>query len=79
MISRLPSNDKKSVDQVVGARLAVLIQGNEISTEELASRLEVSVKDIDDYCSGAKRIGAATLLEISRIYNVDVTFFFNAP
>jgi transcriptional regulator with XRE-family HTH domain len=77
MISRQPRNDKNFVDEVVGARLAALIDDNEISKEELANRLGVALKEVDDYCSGAKRIGAAMLLEISRIYNVDITSFFS--
>jgi transcriptional regulator with XRE-family HTH domain len=79
MISRLPRDDKKPVDVLVGGRLAALIADNEISKGDLADRLGIPLQDLEDFCSGAKRAGASMLLEISRIYNVDVASFFYTP
>ena len=64
------------IDAHVGAQLRLrrVILG--LSQEELASRLGISFQQIQKYESGANRISAARLFEISRELDVPIAWFF---
>ncbi len=71
-----PTDRKNSVDPVIGRRLSHLMETGKMAREELGLRLAVSPDTIDEYCTGSKRIGAATLFELSRIFGVRLECFF---
>ena len=71
-----PTDRKSTVDEVIGRRLSHLMETGKMAREDLGLRLAVSPETIDDYCTGSKRIGAATLFELSRIFGVRLEYFF---
>jgi transcriptional regulator with XRE-family HTH domain len=64
------------IDVHVGTQLRLrrLIVG--LSQEELGSRLGISFQQIQKYETGANRISAARLFEISRELDVPISWFF---
>lgn len=63
------------IDRRVGARLRARRETLRLSVDSLAGSLGCSVSVILDYESGRARIGAATLILLTRILGVDVGYF----
>src|SRR5271156_3430385 len=69
-----PSN---SVDECVGQRVRVARESWNLDQAQLADALGVSIVQIVRYEGGHERIGAERLLQISRFFNVESSFFFD--
>lgn len=66
-----------SVDAHVGSRLRLRRTLLGMTEEALGAGIEVSVQQIQNYESGAERIGAKRLFEFSELLKVPVSFFFD--
>lgn len=64
------------VDRHVGAKLRSLRAARGISQTKLAKKLGRSFQQVQKYESGANRISASTLYDISRTLNVQPNYFF---
>jgi transcriptional regulator with XRE-family HTH domain len=66
----------KRIDQHVGERIRLRRAERGLTQEQLAAALDVSYQQIQKYETGANRISAGRLYEISRRLGVDVGYFF---
>jgi transcriptional regulator with XRE-family HTH domain len=75
-----PSRDRNSlhlIDVHVGARLRLRRSMLGLTQGKLGEALGVTFQQIQKYERGANRIGASRLLEVARILDVPVRFFFD--
>jgi transcriptional regulator with XRE-family HTH domain len=77
MVASNDRRDGNSVDVAVGARLMVIMERRKMKFADLAAVLMVPEPDIQNYCNGKQRIGAATLLQLSAILHVPLDWFFS--
>jgi DNA-binding XRE family transcriptional regulator len=79
---RVPSPGKAtelgSVDVLVGHRVRVLRLQHRLSQQALAAAIGASLEDIRQFEAGAKRIGAARVLAIARVFETDVGVLFGS-
>ena len=68
----------RRVDDHVGERIRTRRTELGLTQEELAQRLKISYQQIQKYETGANRISAGRLYEISQQLDVDVSYFFDA-
>jgi transcriptional regulator with XRE-family HTH domain len=66
----------RRIDQHVGERIRLRRTERGLTQEQLAAALEVSYQQIQKYETGANRISAGRLYEISRKLGVEVGYFF---
>jgi transcriptional regulator with XRE-family HTH domain len=74
---RAKSGGPNPVDVLVGARVRLRRNMLGISQEKLGDALALTFQQVQKYERGANRIGASRLLEIARVLDVPVTFFFD--
>jgi transcriptional regulator with XRE-family HTH domain len=67
----------KRIDQHVGERIRLRRTELGLTQEQLADALDVSYQQIQKYETGANRISAGGLFEISHKLLVDVSYFFD--
>jgi transcriptional regulator with XRE-family HTH domain len=65
-----------SSDETVGARLRLRRKQYAASEQQLAKILGVRVQDIQDYESGAARLGAVRLGNVSKALDAPIGYFF---
>lgn len=65
------------VDVHVGARLRMRRKMLRLTQQKLATAVGVTFQQVQKYERGANRIGASRLLELARILEVPVAFFFD--
>ncbi len=68
--------DVNLLDKYVGKRLKLRRVMLRMSQEELASMIGVTFQQVQKYESGANRISASRLFIISKVLQVEVSFFF---
>ena len=68
----------KRIDQHVGERIRLRRTERGLTQEQLAAALDVSYQQIQKYETGANRISAGRLHEISRKLGVDIGYFFES-
>lgn len=66
-----------AIDKHVGRRLRLLRQVNEVSLEKLAEIVEVAPQQIQKYEVGETRISASRIFELSKIFGVPLTWFYD--
>ena len=66
----------RRIDQHVGERIRLRRTERGLTQEQLAAALDVSYQQIQKYETGANRISAGRLFEISRKLGVDIGYFF---
>jgi transcriptional regulator with XRE-family HTH domain len=66
----------RRIDQHVGERIRLRRTERGLTQEQLATALVVSYQQIQKYETGANRISAGRLFEISRKLGVEVGYFF---
>jgi transcriptional regulator with XRE-family HTH domain len=66
-------------DVEAGRRLRLLRLERNISQQHVADKLGVSFQQVQKYENGVNRISAGRLAQLSDIFSVPVTYFFNAP
>ncbi len=64
------------IDQHVGERIRLRRTERGLTQEQLAEALDVSYQQIQKYETGANRISAGRIYEISRTLGVEVGYFF---
>ncbi len=65
------------LDAYVGKRLKLRRVMLRMSQDELASMIGVTFQQIQKYESGANRISASRLFIISKVLQIDISFFFD--
>ena len=65
------------VDKYVGSRVRMRRIMLGMSQEKLGEALHLTFQQIQKYEKGANRIGASRLLELSRVLDVPVSFFYD--
>jgi transcriptional regulator with XRE-family HTH domain len=65
-----------AIDKHVGKRLRLLRQINDVSLEKLAEIVDVAPQQIQKYEIGETRISASRIFELSKIFKVPVTWFY---
>jgi transcriptional regulator with XRE-family HTH domain len=66
-----------AIDRHVGKRLRLLRQINEVSLEKLAEIVDVAPQQIQKYEIGETRISASRIFELSSVFGVPVTWFYD--
>jgi len=66
-----------AVDRHVGKRLRLLRQILEVSMEKLAEIVDVAPQQIQKYEVGETRISASRIFELSKIFNVPLSWFYD--
>ena len=66
----------KPIDQHVGERIRLRRTERGLTQEQLAQALDVSYQQVQKYETGANRISAGRIYQISRKLNVSVGYFF---
>jgi transcriptional regulator with XRE-family HTH domain len=66
----------KRIDQHVGERIRLRRTERGLTQEQLAAALDVSYQQIQKYETGANRISAGRIYELSRRLGVEVGYFF---
>jgi transcriptional regulator with XRE-family HTH domain len=74
---RAKSDGPNPVDVLVGARVRLRRNMQGLSQEKLGEAIGLTFQQVQKYERGANRIGASRLLEIARVLDVPVTFFFD--
>jgi transcriptional regulator with XRE-family HTH domain len=69
--------DAPGVDRHVGERIRHRRAEMGLTQEDLGRMLEISYQQIQKYETGANRISAGRLFEVSRALTVDVSYFFD--
>jgi transcriptional regulator with XRE-family HTH domain len=69
--------DAPGVDRHVGERIRHRRAEMGLTQEDLGRMLEISYQQIQKYETGANRISAGRLFEVSRALMVDVSYFFD--
>jgi transcriptional regulator with XRE-family HTH domain len=64
-------------DRHIGKQVRLRRIALEMTQEKLADALGLTFQQIQKYEKGVNRIGAGRLLEIARVLEVDVTYFFD--
>jgi transcriptional regulator with XRE-family HTH domain len=67
-----------SVDVLVGHRVRALRLQYKLSLQALAAVIGVSIEEMRQFEAGEKRIGAARLLAIARVFETDVGVLFGS-
>ncbi|MAR55561.1 MAG: hypothetical protein CMM93_00105 [Rickettsiales bacterium] len=68
--------DMFRVDRHVAERMKKLREDAKMSQETLAQRLNTSLEMFKEYEEGNRRIGAGMLYELTQIFGVEPTYFF---
>src|ERR1700689_1524778 len=83
-ISRMPrrpgrrkSDGPDPIDVNVGSRVRLRRNMLGLSQEKLGDALGLTFQQVQKYERGANRIGASRLLELSRVLDVPVAFFYD--
>jgi transcriptional regulator with XRE-family HTH domain len=66
-----------AIDRHVGKRLRLLRQIREVSMEKLAELVDVAPQQIQKYEVGETRISASRIFELSKIFNVPLSWFYD--
>lgn len=76
---RMPKNDDavSPIDAAIGARIREARILAELSREDFAQHLQVTVAQVQRYESGANRVSAARLFQVARVLNVPVARFYD--
>ena len=64
------------VDKYVGRRLAAARREAGLSQHALGRAIHTSYQQVQKYENGTNRISAGTLLELSRLLNMPISYFF---
>src|SRR5580658_1025622 len=65
------------IDVHVGSRVRLRRNMLGLSQEKLGEAIHLTFQQVQKYERGANRIGASRLLELSRVLDVPVSFFFD--
>jgi transcriptional regulator with XRE-family HTH domain len=71
------SSRGRRIDQYVGERIRLRRTELGLTQERLADALDVSYQQVQKYETGANRISAGRIYEISRKLGVEVAYFFD--
>jgi transcriptional regulator with XRE-family HTH domain len=64
------------LDEVIGRRIRILRLERGLSQPELGALIGASALEIDLFEKGAKRVGAARLMRIAKVFDINVSVFF---
>jgi transcriptional regulator with XRE-family HTH domain len=74
---RAKSDGPNPIDVHVGSRVRLRRNMLGLSQEKLGEAIGLTFQQVQKYERGANRIGASRLLEIARVLDIPVTFFFD--
>ena len=74
---RRKSNGPHPIDVHVGSRVRLRRNMLSLSQEKLGEAIGLTFQQVQKYERGANRIGASRLMELSRVLDVPVSFFFD--
>ena len=72
----MASKDPSNIDKHIGYKLKLRRVDAGMSQEALGERVGLSFQQIQKYEKGANRISASRLFELTRILEVDISYFF---
>jgi transcriptional regulator with XRE-family HTH domain len=64
------------LDEVIGRRIRLLRLERGLTQGELGTSIGASAVEIDLFEKGEKRVGAARLMRIAKVFDIDVSVFF---
>src|ERR1700740_1303406 len=74
---RASEDQSNPIDVHVGSRLRLRRNMLGLSQEKLGEAIGLTIQQVQKYERGTNRIGASRLLELSRVLDVPVAFFFH--
>ena len=72
----MASKDPSNIDKHIGYKLKLRRVDSGMSQEALGEKVGLSFQQIQKYEKGANRISASRLFELTRILEVDISYFF---
>ena len=72
----MASKDPSNIDKHIGYKLKLRRVDAGMSQEALGEKVGLSFQQIQKYEKGANRISASRLFELTRILEVDISYFF---
>lgn len=72
MAERLPA-ERKLVDAIIGANIRQVRRNAELTLDKLAKAIGISLQQLQKYETGANRVSASMLIQVSTALNVQVT------
>ena len=72
----MASKDPSDIDKHIGYKLKLRRVDSGMSQEALGEKVGLSFQQIQKYEKGANRISASRLFELTRILEVDISYFF---
>ena len=78
MIEKRPDEDvekEKEANELMGKKIREAREAKSMSEAQLAEKLRVTLDDLHNYESGAKRLPAVYIFELAKILGVEVKYF----
>lgn len=66
------------MDALIGRKVKLFRQQRQLTQTELAMAIGVSFQQIQKYERGVSRVSASRLLELARVLDVDIRWFFSS-
>jgi transcriptional regulator with XRE-family HTH domain len=79
VLQKLPAKSPNPTDRHVGSRVCTRRKMLSLSQTELADAVGVTFQQIQKYEKGTNRVSASRLLQISRVLQAPISFFFEDP
>lgn len=73
---KLPDSYDQQLSKVIGNNIRLQRKVLNISTREFADELGISIQQMQKYETGANRISAEFIYRISKVFNINVSYFF---
>ncbi len=67
---------RRSVEEIAGRQVALAMAQMGLSAEQVAAELGVERGEIEEFCSGKKRISTSQLFALSQLLGKPISFFF---
>lgn len=69
--------EEEAINKAIGTRILIFRKTRQITRTKLAKILNITQQQLDKYEKGINRISAAKLAIISKIFKIDITYFYS--
>ena len=69
--------EEQIVNKIIGERILIFRKSKKLTRTKLANILGITQQQLDKYEKGLNRISAAKLAIISKIFKIDISYFYN--
>ena len=69
-------NEEENINKLIGERISIFRKSRKLTRTKLANILDITQQQLDKYEKGLNRISAAKLAIISKIFKIDISYFY---